>query len=124
MKKLHINKNKVSILKDFPARFPYIYDKTCTCEMIIERFVNVDMLDAKHNFWLYFYAILKTRRISITRSEMQNIEKHFSQFFKIHTFFYLRCNLSISFNLEKWYQSQKIINQMVCLLMLFIFNLL
>ena len=41
------------------------------------------MLDAKHKLWPDFYAIKKTKRRSITRSEMQMIEKHFSQLFKI-----------------------------------------
>ena len=41
------------------------------------------MLDAKNNFWTDFYAVLKTKRRSITRPEMKIIEKHFSQLFKI-----------------------------------------
>ena len=41
------------------------------------------MLDAKHKFWPDFYENLKTKRRSITRSEMQMIKKHFSQQFKI-----------------------------------------
>ena len=41
------------------------------------------MLDAKHKFWPDFYAIKKTNRRSIIRSEMQIIEKPFSRFFKI-----------------------------------------
>ena len=35
------------------------------------------------NVWPDFYAILKTKRRSITRSEMQMIKKYFSQQFKI-----------------------------------------
>ena len=34
-------------------------------------------------FGLIFYAILKTKRIIITRYEIQIIENHFSQLFKI-----------------------------------------
>ena len=41
------------------------------------------MLDAKHKFWPDFYEILKTKRRSITRSEMKIIRKRFSQWFKI-----------------------------------------
>ena len=83
MDKLHINANKVRILKDVLARFPYIPDKTCTCDRIIQGFIDFGMLDAKHKFWTDFYAVLKTKRRSITRSEMKIIEKHFSQLFKI-----------------------------------------
>ena len=72
MDKLHINANKVRILKDVLARFPYIPDKTCTCDRIIQGFIDVGMLDAKHKFWPDFYAILKTKRRSIAKSEMQN----------------------------------------------------
>ena len=83
MDKLHLKSNKVRILKDFLARFPYMLDKTCICDRIIQGFIDVGMLDAKHKFWPDLYAILKTKRRSITRSEMQMIEKHFSQLFKI-----------------------------------------
>ena len=60
-----------------------MYDKTCTCDIIIQVFIDDGMLDAKHKFWPNFYEILKTKIRSITRYEMQMIEKHFSQFFKI-----------------------------------------
>ena len=83
MDKLHINAKKVRILKDFLVRLSYMSDKTCTFDRIIEEFVDVGMLDAKHNFWPDFYENLKTKRRSITRSEMQIIEKYFSQQLKI-----------------------------------------
>ena len=41
------------------------------------------MLDAKHKLWPDFDEIKKTKRRSITRSEIQMIEKHFSQLLKI-----------------------------------------
>ena len=58
-------------------------DKTCTCDIIVQGFIDVGMLYAKHNFWPDFYAILKTKRRIITRSEMQIIEKCFPLLFKI-----------------------------------------
>ena len=83
MDKLHINANKVRILKGFIACFHYMSDKTCTCDRIIQGYIDVGMLDSKHKFWPEFYAIKKTKRIIITRSEMQMIEKLFSPLFKI-----------------------------------------
>ena len=80
---LDLKKNKARILKDFLARLPYMFDKTCTCDRIMEGFVDVGMLDEKHKLWPDFYAILKTKRRSITKSEMAMIEKHFSHLFKI-----------------------------------------
>ena len=73
--KLHLKAKKVSILKDFLASFPYMSYKTCTCDRIIQGLIDFGMLDAKHNFWPDFYENLKTKRGSITRSEMQMIEK-------------------------------------------------
>ena len=58
-------------------------DKKFTCDRIIQGFVDVGMLYAKRKLWPYFYEILKIKRRSITRSEMQIIEKHFSQLFII-----------------------------------------
>ena len=58
-------------------------DKTYTCDRIIQGFIDVGMIDAKHKFWPDFYAIKKTKRRSITRSEMQIIKKFFSQLFGI-----------------------------------------
>ena len=83
MDKLHLKVNKVRILKYFLARFPYMLDKTCTCDIIIQRSIDVGMLDAKHKFWTDFYAILKTKRRCITRYEMKVIQKHFSRLFTI-----------------------------------------
>ena len=83
MDKLHLKAKKVRILKDFIVRFTFMLDKTCTGDIIIQGLIDVGMLDAKHNFWPDFYEIKKTKRRIITRSEMQMIEKHFSQFFKI-----------------------------------------
>ena len=83
MDKLPLKAKKVRILKDFFACFPYMLDKTCTCDRMIQGLIYVGMLDAKHKLWPDFYAIKKTKRRSITRSEMQIIEKHFSQLFKI-----------------------------------------
>ena len=57
MYKLHINANKVRILNDFLARFPYMSYKTCTCDRTIQVFIDVVMLDAKHKFWPGFYAL-------------------------------------------------------------------
>ena len=79
MDKLHLKEKKVRILKYFLAHFPYMSDKTCTCDRIIQGFIDFGIVDAKHKFWPDFYAILKTNRRSITRSEMKIIEKHFSQ---------------------------------------------
>ena len=67
------------IWKDFIARFPYMSDTTFTCDIIMQVFVYVGMLDAKHKFWPDIYAILKTKRRSTTKYEMQMIEKYFSQ---------------------------------------------
>ena len=64
MDKLHLKDNKVRILKYFLARFPYILDKTCTCDRIIQGFLDVVILIAKHNFWPDFYAILKREEVS------------------------------------------------------------
>ena len=50
MYKLHIKVNKVKILKDFLALFPYMSHKTCTCDIIIQGFIDVGMLDTKHMF--------------------------------------------------------------------------
>ena len=83
MEKLHLKANKVRILKDSLANLPYMLDKKLTCDRIMQGLIDVVMLDGKHNFCPDFYAILKTKRRSITRSEMRIIEKHFSQFFKI-----------------------------------------
>ena len=57
MEKLYINANKVRILNDFLARFPYMSYKTCTCDRTIQVFIDVVMLDAKHKFWPGFYAL-------------------------------------------------------------------
>ena len=51
MYKLHINAKKVRILKVFLDRLPYMLDKTCTCDRIIQRFIDVGILDAKYKFW-------------------------------------------------------------------------
>ena len=59
--KLHLKANKVRILKVFLARFPYMLDKTFTCDRIIQRLIDVDILDAKHKLWPDFYAIKKQR---------------------------------------------------------------
>ena len=83
MDKLHINTNKLRILKYFPTRFPYMLDNKCTCDIIIQGIVDVGILDAKHKFWPDFYAIKKTKRRSITRSEMKMIERRFYQQSKI-----------------------------------------
>ena len=48
-------------MKDFLAHFPYILNKTCTCDRIIQEFIYVGMLDEKHKFWPDFYAIKKQR---------------------------------------------------------------
>ena len=72
---LHIKENKVRILKDFPAHSPYMLDKTCTCDIIIQGFIAVVMLDTKHKFWPDFYVVLTTKRRSITRSEIHLIEE-------------------------------------------------
>ena len=83
MDKIHLKEKKVRILKYFLDRFHYMLDKICTCDRIIKGFIDVGMLVAKHKFWPDFDAILKTKRRSITRSEMQMIRKYFSQWFKI-----------------------------------------
>ena len=83
MYKLNLKAKKVRILKYFLACFSYMFDKTCNCYIIIKGFIDIGMLDAKQNMWPDFYAIQKTKRRSITISEMQMIEKHFSQLFKI-----------------------------------------
>ena len=83
MDKLHLKANKVRILKDSITHLPYMSNKTCNCDRIIQGFIDVGMLDTKHRFWPDFYAILKTKRSSITRSEMKIIKKRFSHSFKI-----------------------------------------
>ena len=57
MDKLHIKANKVRILKGFLSRFRYMLDKTCTCDKIIQGFIDVGMLYAKQKLWHEFYAI-------------------------------------------------------------------
>ena len=79
MDKLHLRAKKVRVLKDFLDSFPYLLDNTCTCDRIIQGFIDVGMLDAKQKPWPDFYTNLKRKRRSITRSEMKIIEKHFSQ---------------------------------------------
>ena len=59
MDKLHLKANKLSTLKNLLANLPYILDKTCNCDRIIQGFIDIGMLDAKHKLWPYFYAILK-----------------------------------------------------------------
>ena len=61
MDKLHINANKISTLKYFLARFPYISDKTGTCDIIIQGFIDVGMLYAKKVFGLIFMQFKKQR---------------------------------------------------------------
>ena len=61
MYKLHLKGKKVRILNYFLARFPYILDKTFTYDRIIQGFIDVDLLDAKHKLWPDFYAIKKQR---------------------------------------------------------------
>ena len=56
MDKLHINENKVRTLKYFLASFSYMSYKTCNCDRIIQGFIDVGILDAKHKFWPNFYA--------------------------------------------------------------------
>ena len=51
MDKLHINAKKVSILKDFLSCFPYMSDKTRICDIIIQVFIDVGMLDANTQVW-------------------------------------------------------------------------
>ena len=80
MDKLHLKAKKLRMLKDILDRFPYILDKTCNCDRIIQGFIDVGMLYTKHNFWPGFYAIKKTKKRSITRSEMKMIEKKFPNF--------------------------------------------
>ena len=83
MEKLNLKGNKGRMLKVFLDNFPYMLVDTCTCDRIIPGFIDVGMIDAKHKFLPDFYAILKTKRRSITRSEMQIIKKCFSQLFGI-----------------------------------------
>ena len=61
MEKLHLKGKKVRILKDFLAHFSYMSDNTCTCDRMIQLFIDVGMLDAKHKFWPDFYEIKKQR---------------------------------------------------------------
>ena len=77
MDKLHLKANKVRILKDFLVHFPYMLDKKFTCDIIIQGFIDVGMLDAKHKLWPDFYAILKTKRRSITISEIKLLRNIF-----------------------------------------------
>ena len=77
MDKLNIKEKKVSILKYYLACFHYMLEKACTYDIIIQGLSDVVMLDEKHKLWPDFYAIKKTKRRSITISEMQMIEKHF-----------------------------------------------
>ena len=39
--KLHLKGKKVIILKDFLSCFPYMSDKTCICDIIIQVFIDV-----------------------------------------------------------------------------------
>ena len=55
--KLHLKANTVRILKYFHDRLPYMFDKTCTCDIIIQGFIDVGMLDARHNLWPNFFDI-------------------------------------------------------------------
>ena len=73
MDKLYLKANKLRILKYFLASYPYMSDRTCTCDRIIQVFIDVGMLDAKHSFWPYSYENLKTKKRSIARFEMQMI---------------------------------------------------
>ena len=104
MDKLSLKANKVRILKDFFARFPYMLDKTCTCDIIIQGFIDVGVLDEKHKLWPDFYAILKTKRKRITISEMKMIEKHFSQFLKS---FWKRVTYLINFMVLLYFQNTR-----------------
>ena len=61
MEKLHINAKQLRTLKDLLACFSYMSDKTCTCDRIIQGFIDVGMLDSKQKFWPYFYAIFKNK---------------------------------------------------------------
>ena len=61
MDKLYINANTVRILKDFLARFPYMSDNTCTCDRIIQGFIDVGMLYANHFFGLIFMQFKKQK---------------------------------------------------------------
>jgi hypothetical protein len=80
---INLKQNKVRILKDFLARLPYMLDKTCTVDNIRKGFVSVGMLDAKHHLWPDFNKILKTKRQNITKTEMELIEKTFSQLYNV-----------------------------------------
>ena len=55
MDKLHIKTNKLRTLKDFLARLLYMSDKTCNYDIIIQGFIDVGMLDARHNLWPNFF---------------------------------------------------------------------
>ena len=83
MDKLHLKAKKLRILKGFLDRFPYMLDKTCTCDRIILGFIYVGMFGVKHKLWPDFYAIFKKNRRSITISEMQMIDTKLSLLFKI-----------------------------------------
>ena len=49
--KLHLKGKKVSILKDFLSCFPYMSDKTRICDILIQVFIDVGMLDANTQVW-------------------------------------------------------------------------
>ena len=44
-------------VEGFSCSFPYMLDKTCTCDRIIQGSVDVGMLDAKNKLWTHFYKI-------------------------------------------------------------------
>ena len=61
MDKLHLKANKVRILKVFLPRLPYMLDKKCTCDVSIQGFIDIGMLDVKHKCRPYFMQFEKQR---------------------------------------------------------------
>ena len=54
MENLNLRAEQVRILKDILTHFPYMSYKACTCDRIIQGFVDVGVLDAEHKFGLIF----------------------------------------------------------------------
>ena len=52
------------ILKNFLARFTFMLDKICSCDRIIQGFIEVGMVDAKNKFWPDFMQFKKREELS------------------------------------------------------------
>ena len=81
--KINIPGKKINILKDFLSRLPYMIEKACTVDNVVQGFVDVGLLDSKDKLWPDLNKILRTKRKNLTAIEKELVWNNFSELFKI-----------------------------------------